>query len=141
MLTILIVKLYWFSLWILIVIIVKLSVFPPSELLLILLFRFRATVHDPARTFIYNHSWSCRLIGLEELISLQGGSKEKPKAYLQENLNFTNLYREQDKPKISNQTPHQRADVKKLWHIRGIQFWGGGRNILMVCCTTYHLFF
>lgn len=74
MLTILIVKLYWFSLWVLILIMVKLSIFAPSEPLLILLFRFRAAVHDPARTFIYNHSWSCRLAGLKELISSQGRS-------------------------------------------------------------------
>jgi len=74
LLTILIAKVYWFSLWILIVIMVKLSISPPSELLLILLFRFRAIVHDPARTFIYSHSWSCRLTGLKELISLQGRS-------------------------------------------------------------------
>lgn len=49
---------------------------------------------------------------------------ERPKAYLQQNLKFTNLHKEQDKTKTYDQILHQETDVAKLWHIREIKFKG-----------------
>lgn len=49
---------------------------------------------------------------------------ERPKAYLQQNLNFTDLPKEQDETKTYDQTPHRETDVAKHWHIREIQFKG-----------------